>query len=52
MLVYLMNSIGQPRKFRLFEELSKGEHGIGDGTVSYGLADSKATDLLRHSLNS
>ncbi len=34
-------SSSMPRTFKLYDELEKGEKGLGDQSVSYGLDDRK-----------
>ena len=37
--------VTMPRTFKLYEELEDGEKGVGDGSLSYGLADANDQEM-------
>ena len=37
--------VEMPRTFKLYEELEEGEKGLGDGLISYGLADANDQEM-------
>ena len=41
-----MESASMPRTFKLYEELEKGEKGLGDQSISYGLTNGNILSSL------